>query len=211
MDREAWRAAIHGAAKSWTRLSDSTELTEDNGNLPQKIPGMYCHSPCPQPCSRPPPTHHALTGDFWTPTGKSPVQSLFLSPGSWCTRFYYALQESISQSYVSSGSSLVALMATSSKRTYAIHTPRAPDPVADHFRPVPPQDMLKHSSVSVSVGSLGPGVHKVLFVPSKSLFPQSCVSSGGSVVVLMVTSSNKAYAIPRSTAPRVPAPVAVHC
>ena len=26
MDREAWRAAIHGAAKSRTRLSDSTEL-----------------------------------------------------------------------------------------------------------------------------------------------------------------------------------------
>ena len=22
MDRDAWRAAIHGAAKSWTRLSD---------------------------------------------------------------------------------------------------------------------------------------------------------------------------------------------
>ena len=26
IDREAWRAAIHGAAKSWTRLSDQTEL-----------------------------------------------------------------------------------------------------------------------------------------------------------------------------------------
>ena len=26
MDREAWRAAIHGVAKSWTRLSDWTEL-----------------------------------------------------------------------------------------------------------------------------------------------------------------------------------------
>ena len=26
MDREAWRAAIHGMAKSWTRLSDWTEL-----------------------------------------------------------------------------------------------------------------------------------------------------------------------------------------
>ena len=27
MDREAWRAAIHGAAKSWTRLRDWTELS----------------------------------------------------------------------------------------------------------------------------------------------------------------------------------------
>ena len=26
MDREAWRAAVHGVAKSWTRLSDQTEL-----------------------------------------------------------------------------------------------------------------------------------------------------------------------------------------
>ena len=29
---------------------------------------------------------------------------------------------------------------------------------------------------------LGPSGHKVLFAPSKSLFPQSCVSSGGSMV-----------------------------
>ena len=26
MHREAWRAAVHGVAKSWTRLSDRTEL-----------------------------------------------------------------------------------------------------------------------------------------------------------------------------------------
>ena len=26
VDREAWRAAIHGVAKSWTRLSNRTEL-----------------------------------------------------------------------------------------------------------------------------------------------------------------------------------------
>ena len=26
MDREAWHAAIHGVAKSWTRLSNWTEL-----------------------------------------------------------------------------------------------------------------------------------------------------------------------------------------
>ena len=58
---------------------------------------------------------------------------------------------------------------------------------------------------------LDPGAHRVLFVPSKSLFPQSCVSSGGSVVGLMVTSSERAYAIPRSAAPRAPAPMAGHC
>ena len=30
MDREAWRAAVHGVANRWTRLSDGTELTELN-------------------------------------------------------------------------------------------------------------------------------------------------------------------------------------
>ena len=58
---------------------------------------------------------------------------------------------------------------------------------------------------------MGSGEHKVLFVPSKSLFPQSCVSSGGSMVGLIVTSSKRAYAIPRSAAPRAPVPVADHC
>ena len=28
MDREAWRAAIHGVTNSWTRLSDRTELNQ---------------------------------------------------------------------------------------------------------------------------------------------------------------------------------------
>ena len=54
-------------------------------------------------------------------------------------------------------------------------------------------------------------MHKVLFVPSKSLFPHSFVSSGGSIVGLTATSSKKAYAIPRSAAPRAPAPVAGYC
>ena len=30
MDREAWRAAIHGVSKSQTRLSDGTELNAVN-------------------------------------------------------------------------------------------------------------------------------------------------------------------------------------
>ena len=104
----------------------------------------------------------------------SPVGSLLFSPGSWCTRFCCALQESISQSYVSSGSSMVGLMSTSSKRTYAILTSRGPVPLADHHRPIPPQETLKHSSVSVSVGSLGPGAHRV--------YLSSLSSSGGNGV-----------------------------
>ena len=57
---------------------------------------------------------------------------------------------------------------------------------------------------------LGPDAHRVLFVPSKSLFPQSCISSGSSVVGLMATSSKRAYTTPRSAAPRAPVPVAGH-
>ena len=28
-DREAWHAAVHGVSKSWTRLSDWTELSNE--------------------------------------------------------------------------------------------------------------------------------------------------------------------------------------
>ena len=32
-DREAWRAAVHGVAKSWTKLSDSTTTINDPQGL----------------------------------------------------------------------------------------------------------------------------------------------------------------------------------
>ena len=70
--------------------------------------------------------HHWPTPLLETPghtqasLGQSLVGSLLLSPGSWCTRFCCALWGSISQSCLSSGSSMVRLMATSSKRFYAI-------------------------------------------------------------------------------------------
>ena len=38
MDREAWRAAIHGIAKSRTRLSSWTELMY----VPFQVPMQYC-------------------------------------------------------------------------------------------------------------------------------------------------------------------------
>ena len=72
------------------------------------------------------------------------------------------------------------------------------DPAADHHQPTPPLETPEHSWESLGqslVGSLllspASGAHKVLFVPSKSPFPQSCVSSGGSMVGLMMTSSKK--------------------
>ena len=37
MDREAWRAAIHGIAKSWTRLSDWTELNPSSRFMTSKF------------------------------------------------------------------------------------------------------------------------------------------------------------------------------
>ena len=70
----------------------------------------------------------------WTSLGQSLAGSLLLSPESWYTQgFVCALEESISQSCVNSGSSMVGLMVTSSKRAYAIPksaVPRAPAPVA---------------------------------------------------------------------------------
>ena len=129
---------------------------------------MYCYTQFPQPCNRPPPTH-ASTQDSCKLPGKprsvscgvtAPFSWLLVSQVSVC-----ALQKSISQSCVSSGSSMVGLMATSSKRTCAIPSLRAPVPAADHCLPVPPRETLKHSSVSVSVGSLSPGAHKLCFSP----------------------------------------------
>ena len=57
---------------------------------------------------------------------------------------------------------------------------------------------------------LGPDAQSSVCALQESIC-QSCVSSGSSVMGLMVTSSKRAYAIPKSVAPRAPVPVAVHC
>ena len=51
---------------------------------------------------------------------------------------------------------------------------------------------------------LDAGMHKILFVHSKNLFLQSCISFCGSVMGLMATSSKRAYDTPKSSAPRAP-------
>ena len=69
---------------------------------------------------------------------------------------------------------------------------------------------LKGKSESVSCGVTSPFswvlVSTRFCLCPQSLFPQSCVSSGGSMAGLLATSSKRAYTIPRSTAPRAPAP-----
>ena len=42
MDREAWRAAIHGVSKSRTRLSDWTELNVQNYFLYTLFAAEFC-------------------------------------------------------------------------------------------------------------------------------------------------------------------------
>ena len=114
---------------------------------------------------------------------------------------------------------VMKIMATSFKRSHAHPaTLSAPSPqqatAGTHFCQRP---LDTHGQVWVSLlwlhcsFLLGPGVYKVLFLPSRNLSPQSCVSSGDSMVGLMVTSSKRTYAMPKSAAPRSPAPTAVPC
>ena len=107
---------------------------EDNGNLLQKVPRtLSAPNPVEGHCQ---PTPLETPGHSRASLGQSHVGSLLLSPGSWCTQgSVYALQESVSQSCISSGSSMVGLMATSSKKAYTIPrsaAPRVPAPVAGH-------------------------------------------------------------------------------
>ena len=113
---------------------------------------------------------------------------------------------------------IMKIMATSFKRFHALTaTLSAPNPTAGHCQPTPPPETPGQSQASLGqslLGSLllspGPWCTQGFVCAPKSLFPQSCVSFGGSMVALMVTTSKRAYAIPRSTAPRAPAPAAVH-
>ena len=95
----------------------------DNCDLLQKVPCRHCYTQCPQPCSRPPPTH-ASTRDSWTLMGKSvPVPCGVTAPCSWVLvtqGFVGAFQECVSPVLYKFWQLYGGLMATSSKRAYAI-------------------------------------------------------------------------------------------
>ena len=144
--------------------------------------------------------------------GQSLVGSLLLSPGSWCAQcFVCALQESVSpvlcKFWWLYGGVNGDLLQEGLHHTQVCGT-QSPCPCCRSLvthTSAGETETLKGRSGSVS------DEHKVLFVPSKSLFPQSCVSSGGSMAGLMMTSSKRAYATPRSATPRAPTPAPGHC
>ena len=111
------------------------------------------------------------------------------------------------------------IMVTSFKRSHACTaTLRAPNPAAGHHRPIPPLETPGHSQASLClslVGSLllsrGSYYTQGSVCALQESVSQSCVSSGRSMMGLMLTSSKRADAIPKSAAPRAPVPVAVHC
>ena len=148
--------------------------------------------------------------------------SLLLSPGSWCVQgFVCALQESVSPVFCMFwhlyGGVNGNLLQEGLCHTQGCCT-QSPWPCGSPLLTRTSAGDIQtlngtHGQVWVSLlwghcsSLLGPGAHKVLFVPSKTLLPQYCVSSGGSMMGLMVTSSMRAYATPRSAAPRAPG----HC
>ena len=78
MDREAWHAVIHGVAKSWTRLSDWTELNwtegtilaimqETLGALPLIIARLEDKFPCPQEMIKKQNTNKQKSRSFMSP------------------------------------------------------------------------------------------------------------------------------------------------
>ena len=114
---------------------------------------------------------------------------------------------------------VMKVMANSFKRSHAgTATLSAPNPAASHHQPTPPLVTPGHSQASLGqslVGSLFLSPVSwctqgflCAFLESISQF---CVSSGSSMVGLMATSSERAYATPKSASPRAPAPAAVHC
>ena len=111
------------------------------------------------------------------------------------------------------------IMVTSFKRSHVRTSAlSAPNPAAGHCWHTPPPETPGHTWESLSQSLLGslllsPGSWCTWFFlcSPRVCFPMSCVSSGGSMVVLMATSSKTAYPIPRSAAPRAPARAAVHC
>ena len=114
---------------------------------------------------------------------------------------------------------VMKVMVTSFKRSYACATTlSALNPAADHHQPTPLLETPGHSQASLGQSLIG----LLLLSPGSSCPQGSVYALQESVspvlckfwqlyVGLMATSSKRAYATPRSAAPRAPDPAAGHC
>ena len=108
------------------------------------------------------------------------------------------------------------IMVTSFKRSHACTaTLSALSPAAGHHRPMPPPETPGHSQASLGQSLVGPPIlspgswyTRGSVCAHQESISQFYVSSGSSLVGLMTTSSKRAYAIPKSAAPRASVPVA---
>ena len=122
---------------------------------------MHCYTQCPQPCSRPLPTH-ASAGDSWTLPGKSgSVSCGVTAPFSWVlvhTRFSLCPPRVCFQVlckfwrlYGRANGDLLQKVPCTHRCT------QCPNPVAGHCQPTPPLETPGHSWESLGqslVGSL---------------------------------------------------------
>ena len=147
---------------------------EDNGDLLQMVLCTHCRTRCPRPCSRP--LTHASARDAWTLTGEpGSVSRGVTAPVSWVlvhTRFCLCHQESVSQSCVSSGGSVVGLTATSSKRASATPRPLRPEPLPLRQATAAPDLLRRHSDtvLAQSLWASGSWCAQGLFGPSEHLW-----------------------------------------
>ena len=143
---------------------------EDNGNLLQKVTCRLCYTQCSQPCSRPLPTHTFprlldTHGQLWVSLLLGHC-SFLLGPGEHKVLFvpsksvfpalckFWRLCGGVNGDLFQEGLFLTQ-----------VYCFQSPCPRSIHYWPVPPQEIVKHSSVSVSVWSLCPGAHKVCLSP----------------------------------------------
>ena len=151
---------------------------EDNGNLLQKVLCIHCHTQCPRPCNRPPPTH-ASTIDSWTLAGKSGSVSCGVTAHfSWvlvCTGFSLCPPRvcfhRLCKFWWLYGGVIGDLLQEGLCHTQVQGT-QSPFPKTGHRWPSPPQETLKHSNVGLAQCLWGLLVHT-----SFSLSPLSI--SGG--------------------------------
>ena len=133
---------------------------------------MHCYTQCPQPCSRPPLTH-ASAEDSWTfPAKSGSVSCGVTAPFSWAlvhTRFslcpprvYFPVLCKFWQLYGGVNGEVL--------QEGLCHD----QDCCTQSQPTPPQEMLKHSSGSVSVGSLGPGAQGSVCALQESVSPVLC-------------------------------------